>query len=177
MIVRCHRAALTHTADCRDQTSSVPSPDWNITTTVGWWFFLHLSQSCNMFVVQLLSVFVSSRVQWGHRSISDRWIIHNPECVELLLAPNPPCWMTQVMFPGSGVNRMLLSYTTKKTHQKHLKLTGGVLCNTPAPHRHHHIITHPHHTHLSITSSRPLWSSLMKQPARRTLWFQSTVCL
>lgn len=118
MIVRCHRAAVTHTADCREQTSSVPSPSLIQTETsqqlLDAYFFLHLSQSCNMFVVQLLSVFVSSRVQWGHRSISDRWIIHNPECVELLLAPNPPCWMTQVMFPGSGVNRMLLSYTTKK---------------------------------------------------------------
>lgn len=47
--------------------------------------------------------------------VPDRWIIHNPECMELLLGLNPPCWMTRVMFPGSGVNRMRLSYTIENT--------------------------------------------------------------
>lgn len=47
-------------------------------------------------------------------SISDRWIIHNPECMELL-GLNPPAGSPGFRSPRSGVNRLHLCYTTLNT--------------------------------------------------------------
>lgn len=47
--------------------------------------------------------------------ISDRWIIHNPECMMLLLALNPLYWMSHVVFPRSRVKRLHLFHISLNT--------------------------------------------------------------
>lgn len=108
--------------------------------------------------------------------ISGRWIIHNPECMMLLLALNPLYWMSQVVFPGSGVKRLHLFHASLNTSTEKNDRWCYCFC-VAAP---CHIITHPHNTYFSITSSQPQCWSLMKrswwvQPARRT--FCSYYCL
>lgn len=93
----------------------------------------------------------------GSLSISGRWIIHNPESVELLPPPNPFYQMTRVMFLMLGVNWMLRSYTTGNPSAT-LK-TGRCCC----------VELHPPTTTLSathitlISASHPpvlLWNNL-----------------
>lgn len=79
--------------------------------------------------------------------------------MELLLALILPAGSHRSYFQGQESTRSI-AVTQLKTHQQLLKLTGGVI-----PSVYYHIVTRPHNTHLSITSSHPLCWSLMKHKA------------
>lgn len=69
--------------------------------------------------------------------ISDRWIIHNPECMMLLLALNPLYWMSHVLFPGSRVKRLHLFHASLNTStEKKWQVVLLLLCGSPLPHYH-----------------------------------------
>lgn len=141
----------------------------NLVTFLGhWWIFradviissiiwhVCLNSSLPGSPVGVIGVILLTAGEEHPCGISDRWIIYNPECTELRSALNPPDQDGHVSRLRSRQAASLLSnskhittlpdnnYTQTDRWCYHVWVT--------AP---NHIITHPHNTLLSITSSRP----------------------